>query len=335
MKAMISIAATSGLIDAIVDAGANPDKIFETVGLRPAIFGDPDALIPSVSLIRILEEAARETGDDCFGLHFGERYNPKNLGPLTYVVLNSPTVKSAIENAERYLMIHNRAAKLTISRGLERVYVRHSFIIPAGEPHRQQSECSLAVLLKTLRMMLGSHWTPEEVHLEHSAPVNFSEHVRVFGAPVLFGSTSNALSIEHDLLERQVPAADRRLYRILTRYLDRVLDEMPADDDVVGAIRKMIAEAMRNGEPSLKEIARKAAMSPRTLERKLRDEGIGFKKLVDDTRHRFAIAYLRDRKTTLTEIAFLLGYSEVSAFNRAFKRWTGKTPLEQRRGLLS
>jgi len=185
--------------------------------------------------------------------------------------------------------------------------------------------------VKTLRMMVGSDWTPAEVQFEHQAPSDISEHLRIFGSPVLFGRDSNALFLERALLDRQVPAADQRLYRILTQYLDRVLSEIPTENDPIAQIRKIIAATIRDGEPRLTDIAKKAAMSPRTLERKLKDEGTGFKKLVDDTRRRFALAYLRDGKNTLTEIAFLLGYSEVSAFNRAFKRWTGKTPSEQRR----
>ncbi|HEY7168954.1 MAG TPA: AraC family transcriptional regulator [Candidatus Binatia bacterium] len=332
---MMSVAATSGLIDAITNSGGNPDKILQNAGLTRAAFSNPDGFIPSLGMIRILEEAARATGDDCFGLHFGERYNPKNLGALTYVVLNSPTVGAAIENAERYLMIHNRAAKLVLSRETERVYIRHTLLNCDNEPHRQQSECSMAVLLKTLRLMVGSDWSPEEVQFEHETPADPSEHHRLFGAPVLFNREGNAFFIERDLLDRQVPAADRRLYRILTQYLDRVLNEIPADNDLVAAIRRLIAESIRNGEPKLKEVAKKSAMTARTLERRLREDGNGFKKLVEDTRRRLALAYLRDRNNTITEIAFLLGYSEVSAFNRAFKRWTGNTPMEQRRSFAS
>jgi AraC-like DNA-binding protein len=90
---------------------------------------------------------------------------------------------------------------------------------------------------------------------------------------------------------------------------------------------------MREGDPKLTRVAKKIAMSPRTLQRQLKEHGVDFKRLMDDTRRRFALTYLKDRRTTLTEIAFLLGYSELSAFNRAFRRWTGSTPLDYRRRL--
>ena len=111
----------------------------------------------------------------------------------------------------------------------------------------------------------------------------------------------------------------------------RVLSEMPRESDFFAAVRRAIAESMREGDPKLGRVIKKLSISQRTLERRLKEQGAVFKKLVDDTRRRFALNYLIDRKRTLTEIAFLLGYSEVSAFNRAFRRWTGSTPLEHRR----
>jgi AraC-like DNA-binding protein len=277
----------------------------------------------------MLEEAARVTGDHCFGLHFGERFNPKNIGPLTYVVLNSPTVGAADQHVARYLKLYNQAAKVSSTVEGERAYLQY-VLADLGESPRQQNEYSMAIRLNTIRMMVGSQWAPLEVQFAHQAPAQISEHERIFCAPVLFGYSTNNFVVERELLERQVPAADRRLYRIMKRYLERILEEIPQENDVLSSVRRAIAESMKDGEPSLSSIAKKLAMSPRTLQRHLKGHGTEFKNLVADTRRRFALSYLRDRKNTLSEVAFLLGYSEVSAFNRAFKRWTGLTPLAYR-----
>jgi AraC-like DNA-binding protein len=137
--------------------------------------------------------------------------------------------------------------------------------------------------------------------------------------------------LEHDIADRQVPAADERLYPIITRYLEQVLREMPPEDTALASVRRAIVETMRDGEPTLEQVGRRLAVTPRTLQRRLRDCGVTFKAAVDDTRRRSAVSYLRDPKHTFTEIAYLLGYSEVSAFNRAFRRWTGSTPSRYRR----
>jgi AraC-like DNA-binding protein len=331
MKPMISLAATSGLLQAITAAGGNPDQILRAVGLERSVFSNPEGFIASSQFARILTEAARATGDDCFGLHFGEQYNPKTIGPLVYVVLNSPTIVSGFENAARYLKVHNEAAKASLVIEGERSRLQFLPADPPIEAPRQHNEYGMAVVFNTLRIMVGSQWRPQEVHFAHDAPKQISEHLRVFGAPVLFGCKTNAFVVEREFVERQVPAADPRLYRILMRYLDRVLNEMPREDDFLASIRRAIAESIRDGRPDIGDVAKKSAMSPRTLQRRLKEYGSDFKKLTDDTRRRFAINYLRDGKNTLTQIAFLLGYSEVSAFNRAFKRWTGSTPLDYRR----
>jgi AraC-like DNA-binding protein len=180
-------------------------------------------------------------------------------------------------------------------------------------------------------MMVGSQWTPLEVQFAHPAPAQISEHVRVFGAPVLFGYSTNNIVVDREFLMCQVPGADPRLFGIMKRYLEQILKEMPAEHGVLPAVRRAIAETMRECEPHLARVAKKMAMSPRTLQRQLKKDGIKFKHLVDSTRRHFAESYLKDGDTTLTEIAFLLGYSEVSAFTRAFKRWTGLPPVAYRR----
>jgi AraC-like DNA-binding protein len=328
---MISVAAMTGLLEAIAAAGGDPYPILRRFGLERSALTNPEGFIASSMFARLLEEAARATTDECFGLHFGERFNPKDIGSLIYVVLNSPTVAVAIENAERYLHIHNEAAKLSFSIEGQQGYLRFLLTDSAIDSTRQHNEYSMAVVLNTFRILAGSLWTPREVQFAHEAPERTSEHLRVFGAPVLFGCATNALVVERDFVERQVPAADPRLYRILKQYAERILREMPRESDLIVAVRRAIAESMREGDPKLARVVRKISMSRRTLERRLEEHGVVFKKLLDDTRRRFALNYLRDRKHRLTEIAFLLGYSEVSAFNRAFKRWTGSTPLDYRR----
>ncbi|HKX51167.1 MAG TPA: AraC family transcriptional regulator ligand-binding domain-containing protein [Candidatus Binatia bacterium] len=328
---MISISAAAGLIEAIKAAGANPDDVLGTIAVDSAIFANPDGFIRVSTFARILEEAARVSSDACFGLHFGERYNPKNIGSLVYVVLNSPTIAAGIENTARFIKIHNEAARASLLVEKDRAYLRflpNELLIHTS---RQHSEYAMAVALNTLRLMVGSEWAPQEVHFTHQLEVATPEHFRVFCAPIMFGCPANAFVVESDFLKREVPAADPRLYRILKRYLGRVLHEMPREDDLLAAVRRMIGEAIRDAEPKLSLAAKKLGMSPRRLQRRLQEYGLDFKRLVDDTRQRLALQYIKEEKDTLTQIAFMLGYSDVSAFNRAFKRWTGTAPLEYRR----
>jgi AraC-like DNA-binding protein len=331
---MISIAATAGLLEAITAAGGNADQILQTWDLDRSVFSKSDGFIPCCAFAGILKDAAQATGDDCFGLHFGENFQPKNIGPLAYVALNSPTIATGIQNVERYLHVYDSSAKWFFTVEGNRGYIRYLLTDIGFEPLRQSNEHGMTIIVNALRMMVGSQWAPQEVQFAHAAPEQTSEHHRIFRAPVVFGCETNALVIERDFIEREVPAADQQLYQIMKQYLDQVLSEIPREDAVLSSIRKAVAESMRDGDPKLSRVAKKVSMGPRTLQRRLKEDGLDFKKLVEDTRQRFAVSYLKDRKNSLTEVAFLLGYSEVSAFNRAFKRWTHSTPLSYQRKML-
>ena len=327
----ISVTAATGLIAALEAAGVSVDEILRSAGLDRAALKDPDGFIPCAAFARLLEECARATNDECFGLHFGERYNPKSLGAVVYVTLNSPTFAAACDNAERYIHLHNQGVEAYRTVAGDRVYLRHLLPDFGLKSVRQHNEYSMTVILNVFRIMAGSAWSPLEVQFVHEAPRDSSEHTRVFGCPVSFACETNALVLERGFTERQVPAADPRLIPILKRYLDQVLHAMPREDQFLCAARKAVAECMRDGECKLAVVAKKLALSPRSLQRRLEEYGIDFSTLVNETRRRFAIEYLKNPNNTLTEVAFLLGYSEVSAFNRAFKRWTGTTPMKHRR----
>jgi AraC-like DNA-binding protein len=332
---MMSLSATVGLIDAIAAAGADPDRVLRSAGVDRSTFSRAEGFVPSADFARVLEEAARASGDDCFGLHFGEHYQPKNLGPLVYVVLNSPTMALAFQNIVRYLRVHNEASEAALRFDGDWASLRVSLSGLPVESLRQQSEYGLAVGLSTMRLMAGSQWAPVEAQFAHRPPPDTREHVRIFRAPVSFEHPANALVFERAFVDRQVPAADEHLYPILRRYLDGALKDMPREDRELAEVRRAIGEAIREGAPTLAAVARKAAMSSRTLQRRLEEHGMDFTGLVADTRRRLSLGYLADRVNTLAEVAYLLGYSEVSAFNRAFRRWTGSTPSSYRRRLTS
>jgi AraC-like DNA-binding protein len=327
----ISVAAATGFADAITASGANPEEVLREVGVKRSVLGNPDAFLPSSAFTALLEEASRLTRDECFGLHFGERFDPKDIGALAYLVFNSPNVTSAMQNIERYLRIHNSAARVAFTIEGERGYLR--YITTAEEttcPTRQHNEYSMALAMKTLRLLTGTRFLPVTVQFAHPAPASTAEHRRAFECPVDFGCPMNALVVGGDFLRRIAAAADERLYRVLKQHVERLIAEMPRDDDLLFAVKRAIFESMAMGGPRREQIAKELAMSARTLERRLKDRGVVYKKLVNDLRGEMARDYLKERGRSVTEVAFLLGYSEVSAFNRAFKRGTGMTPLEYR-----
>ena len=125
-RPMIAATATTGLLDTIRSAGADPEQFIRKVGLDNSVLLNIDEFLPCSVYARALEEAASLTSDSCFGLHFGERANPKRIGPLVYAVLNSPTIAAAFETAGRYLHVHNEAAQVNFSAETDLAYLRYT-----------------------------------------------------------------------------------------------------------------------------------------------------------------------------------------------------------------
>ena len=148
-----------------------------------------------------------------------------------------------------------------------------------------------------------------------------AKHERIFGCPVRFACATNAMVTEGEFLDRRVPSADPRLYPILKDYLDEIVRAMPREAGFLCAIRRTVADSMRDGDCRLACVAKRLALSQRTLQRKLKEYDTDFQAVLDDTRYRFACEYLRDPRNTVTEVAFLLGYSEVSARRLSAERW--------------
>lgn len=334
-RPMIAATVTRGLTEAIAAAGAQPAKLLANLGLDARTLSQEESYLACADFARLLEEAATATGDEAFGLHFGARSNPKEAGPLSYAILNAPTIAAAFDAAARYLHVHNQAIQTSVEATQSLVYLRYAHVNVGLDNPRQLNEYSMAMALNLLRMMAGSLWSPREVQFSHNAPRDASEQIKLFGSPVLYDCPANAIVVEREFYASRVPAADPRLFQIMRRYLDDILSKMPREDGFLCSVRKAIAEAMRESSPSLAAVAHKLATSPRTLQRQLKQRSVDFKNLVNDTRRQFALEYLKKPDDTLTQIAFLLGYSEVSAFNRAFRKWTGKTPLGYRRALSS
>src|SRR4051812_46421151 len=164
---MISLAAATGLVDAIAAAGGDPGRVLRALGLERSMLAKRDEFIASSTFARLLEAAAQETGDECFGLHFGEQFDPRDIGALVYLVVNSPTVAVAIQNVERYFHMHNAAATVQFRIERKQGYLRYLLTGLAPDSLRQQNEFSMAVVLKTFRMIAGRDWHPREIHFVH------------------------------------------------------------------------------------------------------------------------------------------------------------------------
>jgi AraC-like DNA-binding protein len=323
--------AVAAALRLVGDAGHDPTSLLDRVGLTPADVRDGDEWLTLRHVAALYEAGAQLLSDEAFGLHVGLAEDLRELGVLSYVVLNSSTVGAALRNLERYFRVFAQGVEVRLDARQTLARLTFGVDDPQVWPRRQFVEDALAYGCKLLSALSDAAWWPTAVHFEHPAPADRSTHQAVFGRALLFDQPTNALLFDRAWLEHAVPRADRRLLEVVEEHVRAMLAAQPTEDDLVRLLRDQIARSVCDGPPSRSNMARQLAMSERTLQRRLAERGFGFKQLVEITRRELAVRYVKDPGTELTEVAFLLGYSELSAFDRAFRRWTGLSPLEYRR----
>jgi AraC-like DNA-binding protein len=172
--------------------------------------------------------------------------------------------------------------------------------------------------------------TPLRVEFSHAVPSNLSEHRRIFRAPLLFDRPRAALVLPLRVLELPLHGANPGLCTVLERQVSELLADLPGTETVVDRVKRLIVGELSGGEPSAEVVARKMRATPRTLHRWLTAEGTSYREILDGLRRNLALRYLTEDRLAIGEAAYLLGFSEASAFHRSFKRWTGKTPAQYR-----
>jgi AraC-like DNA-binding protein len=326
--------AAGGVLAAVVEAGGSPQRVLAAAGLTAEDLADVDRLIAVERVADLFEAAAAETGDPCFGLHLGATYELTAIGALSYAVLNAPTVGTALANFERFARAHMTHGRIAVSRQGDEAELIYDLGLDDHERTRQLTDGTAVVGVKLLRQLAGPDWRPRQIRIGHAEPRDTREHVRLLGPDIRFGhSLMTSLVFDADYLDRAIANADRGLLPIVERHLQDLLATTPSDTDWIAEIRNAVAEAVPDGAPTIQTIAKRTGASVRTLQRRLADHGVVFKDLVAETRRDLALRYLAHGTAELTEIAFLVGYSELSAFHRAFRKWTGETPHEARRRL--
>jgi AraC-like DNA-binding protein len=312
-------------------AGADVPALYAAAGFDPAALADPDARIPLAVEHALWEEAARVTGDPTFGLSAARALRPGAFDVLDYVVRTAPTLGDALARLARYNRLFHDVAEFVIEPRGEIVRLVHRF--RDGAPHRHAVEVSLGSIVVVGGQIGGAPIAARAVELRHAPPPGgLDAYVQVFGCVPAFGRADNALELDRAVVERACPAADPALWRVIERHAEALLAARPEPaESTASRVRRLLSGALGEGVASLAAVAARLRMSERTLQRRLADEGVGFDTLLDELRRELATRYLDDPRIAIAEVAYLLGYSEPSAFHRAFKRWTGTTPAAARR----
>jgi AraC-like DNA-binding protein len=278
---------------------------------------------------KLLEYAAEALGDGEFGLHLAEQANPREAGLLFYVASAAEHVGDALALTARYCRIGNEAERLQISRSPEDMIVETTFV---GLPRHfawQNTEFVIAATIKALREMAGKHFHPAQVTFTLARHSELPEFERFFGCPVAFSAPADRFTLSNETLAIPLVTEDHHLLETLRPICEEAAKERKT---VHGTLRSLVEnevqKVLHHGKASRQRVARALGLSERTLSEGLAEENTSFDHVVDRLRHSLALQYVKERRVSLAQIAWLLGYEGPTSFNNAFARWTGRSASE-------
>ncbi len=307
--------------------GVPPSKLCAMAGIEPHALLDPDGRLPAEVALRAWHVAAELCDDPHFGLRVVEHVRPDLYGGLGFVVHASATLGEGLHRLSAFFrLLHQQAALALVTEG-DVVHLR--FLTETDLPPgllKHPTECMLSVLLAICRRTTGRPLRPAAVSFRHDAPPDLDAHRRTFDVEPAFRRPYAELSLPRDLLALPHASPDAGMVFAAERHLRRRLEQLPRDNTFATRVRRALLEELPRGEPPLHRLAARLRVSERTLQRHLSNEDTSLQALLDDVRRELSMRHLEESTESLAEIAFVLGFSEVSAFHRAFKRWTGSTP---------
>ena len=332
-SARIRAVAASGLCDAIRDLGASPQAMLGAARLTDEDLQEPLSWLFLSDYCGLLERIADTLAQPSFGLGFGLARPAAILGDLGSLASSAPTLHAAFDILATFIPTLQEQTALRFERhphGFSVAYqIRDGHIVR----RRQDAELTVGVLIGFVRANLGPHWVPQEVHFEHPRPDAPQDYDTLLGAPAYFGQLCNAIVVTAEDAGAILHSADPGRLAELERRIRRRLPDSRGDD-FVGTVLQEIRDGLAKGQPGADAVARRLDLSGPALYRRLKACGVDFSDLQRELRRELALMHVAQAHLPLTEVAMLLGYSELSAFSRAFRSWTGVPAITYRRRAL-
>lgn len=304
-------------------------KRFRELGADYELLHDPNARIPDEVVIQLWNTLVQQSRDPCIGLRSADFWHPTSLHALGFAWMASGTLKEAFERVIRYshFITQNQRYVFDETASSFRFTIFESeepFVFPQELYDAQMS------FVKTMcDEIYGPGFSFLRIDMRRPEPSCAEQFRGRFKAPIVFGADSNTLYFSKEVILKELPTANADLARLNEEIVSAYLEQIEH-----GTISKKVStrliEQLPSGNVSQESIASSLYMSTRTLQRKLQEEGTSYKELLSETRYELAMRYMSKSSSAVSEVAYLLGFSEVGNFTRAFKRWTGMAPTEYR-----
>lgn len=331
------------------DSGAT----LQAAGLSRSYIEDADHSLPHDRFYSVFADLCSLSDDAAVGVCAGLATRESDLGLLHYLVMTSGTLREALSEGARYVPLLSEDIQLELRERGDAALLR----VTANGAPGVAMDALLGALLVTLGSRLNLDTTPEqtdgvrpisasqaaavldqgvlleprELHVARPPPADPARYEQLLGVPIRYGAQAYGLVLARAALDVSLVKADAEVHRMLERNAQRVLATRASSPGYTQRVREMVSSLLSQGNPTINEVARALSMSRSTLNRRLRSEGTHFKEVVDRLRWELALEYLEESDLAVSEIAYFLGFSDVGAFHRAFRRWTDHSPGHYRR----
>lgn len=329
---------TRVIIDALEALEIDPVPVLLDAGFELEAFRDPNARLSALATAKLWRSASARAGDPAFGLFASRFVKPTTFHALGYAVFASATLRDAMQRLLRYSHLVSDAGELALTTSARDA--RLEFVLrtednsalgvvpevtqPRPVPSTQALEAVMSLIVRTCRTMTDRSFNLLHMEQRRPSPRDVTPYERFFRCQVSFGASADALTFDAEALDRPLPTANAELASHNDDLVRRYLADM-REGTIVDRVRRALAEQLP-GDASPTKVASLLAMSSRSLQRRLQEHGTSYVEVLRDTRRELAISHLRQPQCSITEIAFLLGFEDASAFARAFRSWTGVSP---------
>jgi AraC-like DNA-binding protein len=330
-----SIPSAGGAISRLVCAHLRKAKIpllplLAKAGLTVEQIDDESSRLEASSQVRFLALAAAALRDDLLGIHVSRDFDLRRTGLFYYVLASSENMSDALQRAERYSRIVNEGISLRCGSGKD-VVITLDYIGVERRLDRHQIEFWLVSLVRLCRQLANRRLVPSRVRVAHHRPKTPPELRSLLGCKIVFGANVDEIVFPAAVKFMPIGSADNHLNELLIKYCEEALAHRRVGSQTLRSnVERTIATLLPHGMARAAEVARRVGMSPRTLTRRLASEGLTFSGILEEQKIDLARHYLQESDLPISQIGWLLGYREISAFTHAFKRWTGSTPRQSR-----
>lgn len=310
-------------------SGLDSDALCRAAGLDPQLMDAPDAHYRVSDTTRFWQLAVQASGDPAIGLRVSRFVSPTTFHALGYALVASGSLREVFERIVRYHPVVSDALELELHRAGDRY--RFSLRAPADcpAPAYEALDAFAAIYVRTCRNRLGRGYAPLAVYLQRPEPADPTPWRKVFRAPIFFAAPENLLEFDCTDFDSHLDDGNPELAQHNEAVVNRALEQLqPLTWE--RRVRAVIEAQLPEGEPSAEHIAQALHVNLRSLHRHLADEGCRYDLLLNQLRQNLALQHLSDPRHSLSEVAYLLGFADTSSFSRAFKRWTGQSPVQYR-----